>query len=289
MLRGWSTTCTAMASTQVKCDLARPLPTKRLRHGPRALPLARTLSTPTPRGMRLRVTRSDDSYCDARVLERRDPQVQRRAFLRSGLLGLGASALLSCTRSPRSLEDGSTLRVAAGLDRYNTSKGRFTFTSSRPNVHVAKPPVRPDDVFQAQPWLFLRWSYEGRGRYVARLRDGMRFHDGAPLDADSFIASAKQFIAPRDSIGLDAESLHRVDDTTVSFQSLTGSASMVKRTRRRLGPALTGWCATSRGAWSRSSDSMAIGDRRRRTSASCSGSWQTRRRAGWPFAQATSM
>jgi len=142
-------------------------------------------------------------------------------------LGLGASALLSCRRSPGS-EDGSTLRVAAGLDRYNTSKGRFTFTSSRPNVHVAEPPVRPNDVFQAQPWLFEQWSYEGRGRYVAHLRDGVRFHDGAPLDADSFIASAKQFIAPRDFIGLDAESLRRVDDTTVSFQSLTGSASMIK-------------------------------------------------------------
>ena len=152
---------------------------------------------------------------------------RRRAFLQSGLLGLGATALLSCARNTHPDGD-SILRVGAGPDRYNTSRGRFSFTSSRPNVHVAEPPVRPDDAFHAQPWLFERWSYEGRGNYVAHLRPGVEFHDGTALDATVFISSAKQFIATQDFIALDPESLRRVDDGTVAFQSLTGSASMVK-------------------------------------------------------------
>jgi peptide/nickel transport system substrate-binding protein len=114
------------------------------------------------------------------------------------------------------------------MDRYNTSPGRFTFTASRPNVHVAEPPVRPDNAFHAQPWLFARWSYEGRGNYIAHLRPDVRFHDGTALTSDVFIASAKRFIAPRDFIGLDPDSLRRIDDFTVAFQSLSGSSSMIQ-------------------------------------------------------------
>lgn len=120
------------------------------------------------------------------------------------------------------------MRVGAGQDRYNTSPRRFSFTSARPNIHVAEPPVRPDGFFDAQPWLFEDWSHAGDGSYTARLRSGVEFHDGAPLDSDRFIASARRFVATRDFIGLDPDSLRRIDDTTVSFQSLTGSAAMVK-------------------------------------------------------------
>jgi peptide/nickel transport system substrate-binding protein len=152
---------------------------------------------------------------------------RRRAFLQSGALSLGAAALLSCSRSTDS-RGASVLRVGAGADRYNTSPGRFTFTSSRPNVHVAEPPVRPDDAFHAQPWLFERWSYEGRGNYVAHLRPGVLFHDGTALTSDVFISSAKRFIAARDFIALDPDSLRRVDAGTVAFRSNSGSASMIK-------------------------------------------------------------
>jgi len=161
------------------------------------------------------------------VLARPALAIHRRAFLRSSLATLGSSALLSCERAP-GLGEGGPLRVAAGIDRYNTSIGRFTFTTSHPNVHIAEPAVKPDDAFRAQPWLFEQWSYEGSGRYVARLRNGVRFHDGSLLDADAFIASAKRFVATRDFVGLDPESLRRIDDGTVAFESLTGSAAMVK-------------------------------------------------------------
>jgi len=119
------------------------------------------------------------------------------------------------------------LRVGAGPDRYNTAEGRFTFTLSRPNVHLAEPLVKLDATFRPQPLLFERWRHEGGGNYLAHLRQGVVFHDGTPLTADVFVASARRFIATKDFIGLDAESLRKVDDYTVRFQSRCGSALMV--------------------------------------------------------------
>jgi len=119
------------------------------------------------------------------------------------------------------------LRVGSGLDRYNTAVARFSFTTSHPNVHVAEPPVRPDTAFSAQPWLFERWTHHGGGEYTAYLRRGVLFHDGTPLTADAFVASAKRFIVPRDFVGLVADSLKRVDEHTVKFRSASGSALMV--------------------------------------------------------------
>jgi peptide/nickel transport system substrate-binding protein len=119
------------------------------------------------------------------------------------------------------------LRVGSGADRYNTAAGRFSFTASHPNVHVAEPPVRPDEAFRAQPWLFERWVHRGGGDYSADLRRGVFFHDGTPLTADVFVESAKRFIVPRDFVGLDAGSLKAVDRHAVTFRSTAGSALMV--------------------------------------------------------------
>lgn len=152
--------------------------------------------------------------------------MERRAFVHYGLGGLASAALPGCAR--RASSGGPPLlRVGAGLDRYNTAEGRFSFTSSHPNLHVAEPPVRPDDAFAPQPWLFEHWSYQGHGNYVARLRPGVAFHDGTPLTADVFVAAAKRFLATRDFISLDPGSLRRVDDRTVAFRSRSESALMV--------------------------------------------------------------
>ena len=152
--------------------------------------------------------------------------MKRRAFLHSSLCGLATAALPGCAR--KTFSDGpAVLRVGAGLDRYNTAEGRFSFTSSRPNAHVAEPPVRLDEAFAPLPWLFERWSHRGEGNYVARLRTGVKFHDGTPLTADVFAAAAKRFIATRDFIGLDPASLRTVDDSTVKFRSCSSSGLMV--------------------------------------------------------------
>jgi len=150
--------------------------------------------------------------------------MKRRTFLKAGLVASSAAA--NCVRTDREAPKG-TLRVGAGSDRYNTAPGRFTLTTSRPNAHVGEPPARPNNRFEARPWLFESWTHEGEGAYVAHLRPGVLFHDGTAFTADTFITSARQFIATRDFIGLDPASLRRVDDGSVRFRSKTGSALMV--------------------------------------------------------------
>lgn len=148
----------------------------------------------------------------------------RRRLLQSGL---PVAASTTACRRARSSSPTDILRVGAGPDRYNLAPGRFTFTITRPNVHLAEPPVRPDSSFQPAPCLFEHWTHEGRGAFLARLRKGVTFHDGTPLNAAIFIRSAARFIATRDFIGLDPESLREVDEHTVRFRSAAQSAWMV--------------------------------------------------------------
>ncbi|MBK9169019.1 MAG: ABC transporter substrate-binding protein [Bryobacterales bacterium] len=151
--------------------------------------------------------------------------MNRRTFLQTSLPG-AAAAVVSCARTevPRG---ESLLRVGAGADRYNTSPGRFSLGSSHPNVRIVETPVRPDAQFRPVPLLFERWTHDGGGHYTAHLRQGVAFHDGTPLSSDVFVRSAKEFIATRDFIGLDPDSLRTDGETTVRFRSLSGSALMV--------------------------------------------------------------
>ncbi len=150
---------------------------------------------------------------------------QRRAFLAGGV-ATATAAMWGCRRSEEARPKG-TLRVAAGADRYNLSPGRYTFTLSRPHAHIAEAPVRPNERFEPIPWLFEEWRHEGSGNFAARLRRGVRFHDGTALQAEAFVQSAKRYLATRDFIGLDPESVRRVDDYMVRFRSATGSARMI--------------------------------------------------------------
>jgi peptide/nickel transport system substrate-binding protein len=151
--------------------------------------------------------------------------MNRRALVQSGISAAAMPLLTRCAgRAER--RDPGYLRIGAGPDRYNSARGRFSFTLSRPNIHIAEPPLHANRSMEPVPWLFERWHHQGNGSYLGHLRKGVAFHNGAPLNADSFIAGAKEFIASRDFIGLDPRSLRRVDERVVSFASLTGSALM---------------------------------------------------------------
>lgn len=151
----------------------------------------------------------------------------RREFLtRSLAAAAGAFASTGCQRSKPAI-NREMLHVATGADRYNLSPARFTFGTSRPNAHIAEAVVRPNASFEPVPHLFASWQHLGGGRFLARLRDGVRFHDGTPMLADVFIRSMKRFIANRDFVGLDSDSLQRVDERTIRFQSALNSARMI--------------------------------------------------------------
>lgn len=117
--------------------------------------------------------------------------------------------------------------MAAGPDRFNLSPARYTFTSSRPNAMVAEPPLRAGKSMEPVPWLFEKWSHVGQGVHDVKLRPGVVFHDGTPFDAKSFATAAKQFIAPRDFIGLDPDGIEVVGPHEVRLRSLTRSGWMI--------------------------------------------------------------
>ncbi len=74
------------------------------------------------------------------------------------------------------------------------------------------------------PWLATGWTISGDGRvYELRLRAGVRFHDGAPLDAAAVKANFDRLLGPQESPG-GAQSLVEpiakvtvVDPRTVRF------------------------------------------------------------------------
>jgi peptide/nickel transport system substrate-binding protein len=107
------------------------------------------------------------------------------------------------------------------------SKGRYTFGASRPNALIAEPPLRVNAAMEAVPWLLTDWRHLGNGVHHVRLRPGVCFHDGSPLTAKTFAESAREFIAPRDFIGLNAPSIKAIGDDTVELQSTCGSGWMV--------------------------------------------------------------
>jgi peptide/nickel transport system substrate-binding protein len=151
-----------------------------------------------------------------------------------------ASALIGLTLALLAAFDAraadTPLRV--GPDRYNTDPKGFSFTMRAPNIRIGGTPVRPDPSYLPEPLLFESWSLDD-GVYRATLREGAVFHDGKPLTADSFVAAMRAFIATRDFIAVDPDSIAKVDERTVSFKSSTGSALTIENMAHALAAVLS--------------------------------------------------
>jgi peptide/nickel transport system substrate-binding protein len=80
---------------------------------------------------------------------------------------------------------------------------------------------------EAVPWLLAAWRHLGGGVHHVKLRPGIRFHDRTPLNAKTFAESAREFIAPRDFIGLDPHRIKPVSEDVVEMQSTSGSGWMI--------------------------------------------------------------
>lgn len=97
------------------------------------------------------------------------------------LLGLGMAGLPGC-HQPRTgrdtvvvdIENSPTnLDIRIGSDAQAEHIGALLFDSV----------VRKDEHYNLQPWLAERWEWTDPRTLVLHIRDGVRFHDGKPLDA----------------------------------------------------------------------------------------------------------
>jgi len=112
---------------------------------------------------------------------------------------LSAAALLAgCTPSSSPDAAGSVLRARLNADIVSSDPGMKRDANTDAVVlHVVEGLVAVGDDGAVTPMLAGRWDISPDGRvYRFHLRDGVRFHNGAPLTADDVVWSLNRYLAP---------------------------------------------------------------------------------------------
>ena len=76
----------------------------------------------------------------------------------------------------------SELVVGCGADHYSKAKHYISFAKSSPHVWITEPLVYRGGDYRPRPGLIESWHRSGN-RHVLHVRKGVRFHNGAELDA----------------------------------------------------------------------------------------------------------
>lgn len=87
-------------------------------------------------------------------------------------------------------------------------------------TRIVEPLIWVTDGMELEPWLAKDWEATGETTWEFTLREGVKFHNGAPLTADEVVFSFKQ----QDSgslgfVNLEPEGIRAVDDRTVEFEN----------------------------------------------------------------------
>ncbi len=197
---------------------------------------ARSLSA-----LRARRSEVENHYVDELLAGRLD----RREFLRRGAVaGMSASvmgALLAACGNANSPSSSSASSSAAGTP----TKGGTLQVASQTPATAMNPLVVSDGgglamlgqtgefltldnnlLLQLQPMLATSWSHNGDGSvWTFKLRQGVKFHNGAPLTADDVVYTFKQLSDPKNSSNalstfdgvLSPAGVRKVDSATVAF------------------------------------------------------------------------
>ena len=145
--------------------------------------------------------------------------MQRRSFLRSTAIGAGALAMPNLARGAAS----RVIKFVPYVDLSILDPVANTATPTRNHAYLVFDTLYGlDDAFRAQPQMVAGHVVEDDGkRWRLTLRDGLRFHDGAPVLARDAVASVKRWGA-RDSFGqalmAATEALEAPDDRTIEFR-----------------------------------------------------------------------
>lgn len=113
---------------------------------------------------------------------------------RRGLLRLAAAGL-ALPGAARATAARAPLLVVGPWEIGGLAPARSGFVFQR--LQVAQTLVEPADDGSPAPGLAARWSVSADGRtWRFVLREGLRFHDGAPLDAAAVARSLREALAP---------------------------------------------------------------------------------------------
>lgn len=112
-----------------------------------------------------------------------------------------------------------TLRVGCGADRYSKAEHYLTFCKWNPNAWVTEPLVNSGEDYRPKPGLIERWERSGN-TYRLFIRKGIKFHNGATLDAhavrSALIINAKN---RSETLRIIPDSYKIIDRWTLEFQT----------------------------------------------------------------------
>lgn len=134
---------------------------------------------------------------------------------------VAATVALGCGGAPGDGPDeprgtGEVFVVAAGEDATPSGAFQARLGVYPLNVNVGETLVRMSRDFEVEPALATDWEYRGSGTWRFRLREGVRFHDGSPLDAEAVRWNMAQIVAGGFGYGsLTERSTVVVDSLTV--------------------------------------------------------------------------
>ncbi|HET6522402.1 MAG TPA: ABC transporter substrate-binding protein, partial [Geminicoccaceae bacterium] len=155
----------------------------------------------------------------------------QRAALSGAAVVLGLGAWLGLAAGAAHAQ--TTLRVVPQADLKNLDTVWTTAAITANHAYMVYDTLFAlDEDLQPQPQMVGDWSVSDDGlTYSFTLRDGLKFHDGSPVEAKDAVASIKRWSAKRaDGMAMmdRAESLEAVDEKT-----------FVLKLKEKFGPTLT--------------------------------------------------
>ncbi|MBL8518616.1 MAG: ABC transporter substrate-binding protein [Betaproteobacteria bacterium] len=132
------------------------------------------------------------------------------------LAGFVAASLLA---SPA---QAKTLRYASQDDPQTVDPHSANLlVTSRVVSQIYEPLVWRDDKWKPIPWLATSWQAVNDKTWRFKLRDGVKFHDGATLSADDVVFSTERALSPTSQMRTAIQGIvaaKKIDALTVEFQ-----------------------------------------------------------------------
>ncbi|WP_269303621.1 ABC transporter substrate-binding protein [Aeromicrobium sp. HA] len=159
--------------------------------------------------------------------------------IRVGLAAAMLVAVSACGGGGSDGGDGGTLRVATQADISSMDPIRGNSGGDHQMLYpLYDTLVSFDKDLQPQPGLAESWEYETPTALVLKLREGVTFHDGAPLDAEAVKYNLERAAAEGSNIAADVESIESVevvDDLTVKLNLTQPNSALVMTLADRAG------------------------------------------------------
>src|SRR5437899_6362556 len=110
----------------------------------------------------------------------------------AGVMVVGCTLMVGCRG--RVEEPGSVVMIIESSPNNLDLRQGTDAQSERVGGQIFDALVKKDEHYELQPWLAASWEQPDALTWVFHLRDGVRFHDGRPLEAEDVAYTIKSLI-----------------------------------------------------------------------------------------------